>query len=220
MYMIGNGTKTEYIFRFLKKLPYFCIDDILPVEKNKTYLIILLSRYAKSGKIIRLKKGLYTTKEYIEEMQKNDIYHSYLEFISNILYPSSYLSLEYILSQNNIIPEFTTNFISVTINKTKSFSNPLGNFFYHKIKKELFTGFDIYREGDFTILKATKAKALFDFLYFRKNILVDGKSIEELRLNLDVLGRKDIKELEKYINLEGSRKMEDILTHIIKLWKK
>ncbi len=217
--MIGNNRKTKIIFKYLKNLAYFSIGDAMPVEKNKTYLTIIFSRYAKSGKIIRLKKGLYTTQEYVDEIQKKGIYPYYLEFLSNILYPSAYLSLEYVLSQYNMITEFTTNFTSVSINKTKVFSNKLGKFFYHKIKKELFSGFEIYKEGNFTILKATKPKALFDFLYFRKNILLDENSIEELRLNLVNLTKKDIKELEEYIHIENSRKMKVVFNHILKLWK-
>lgn len=216
--MTGNK-KTEVIISYLKDLPYFSIDDILPIEKNKVYLRIFLSRYVKSGKIIRLKKGIYATKEYIDEIEKKGIYSYYLEFVSNILYSNSYLSLEYILSQYNIITEFTTNFTSVSTNKTKFFFNKLGKFFYHKIKKELFFGFEIYKEGNFTILKATKSKALFDFLYLRKNILNNEKSIEELRLNLTNLTKKDIKELERYVNFEKSLKMENIFKYILKLWK-
>ena len=83
----------------------------------------------------------------------------------------------------------------------------------------MFCGFDIVNEGGFTILKAAKAKALFDFLYFRKSALVDEKSVEELRLNLDGLLTKDVRALEKYINMEGSRKMKDLLNLLVKLWK-
>jgi len=217
--MIRNEFKTKIIFNFVKKLPYFTIDDIYPVEKNKTYLIVFLSRYTKSGKIIRLKKGVYTTREYIEEIQKKDIYPYYLEFISNILYPPSYLSLEYVLSEYNIITEFSSNFTLITTNKTNYFSNKLGNFFYHTIKKELFSGFNIYKEGSFTILKASRPKALFDFLYFRKNFLHNIETIEELRLNLNNITKKDMKVLEKFVNIEGSKKMRNILTYILKLWK-
>lgn len=217
--MIGTEKKAKFIFSLIKDLPYFNIDDVSPIEKNKTYLTILFYRYSKAGKFIRLKKGLYTTNEFINRIQKNGLYPHYIEFISNILYTPSYLSMEYILSQHNIITEFTTNFTSVSLNKTKYFSNKLGKFFYHKIKKELFSGFEIYREGEFTILKATKSKALFDFLYFRKKILPNEKSIEELRLNLNSLTRMDMDEIYKYVYFENSNKMKEIFKLILKLWK-
>ena len=81
--------------------------------------------------------------------------------------------------------------------------------FYHKIKNTLFYGFLILKEGNFTIFKATKAKTLFDFLYLRKNEIVDESSIE-FRLNLKNISKNEFKELEKYIKLEGSKKMKEI----------
>lgn len=207
-------TKIEKIMALLEKLPYFTLDDLLSIEKNKNYLKILLSRREKSGKIIRLKRGVYVTERYLlEHLDKTEM-DFYYEFLANILYNPSYLSLEYVLYENNLLTEMPKNFISVTKNKTISFSNKFGNFFYHKIKDELFRGFKIVKEGDFTIYKATKAKALFDFLYLRKNILPIKESVKELRLNIELLSRADIKELKKYVNLEDSKKMKEILNYL------
>ncbi len=125
--------------------------------------------------------------------------------------------MEYVLYRHNLITELPVNFTSVSINKTACFSNKFGLFFYHKIKSPPFCGFDIVNEGGFTILKA--AKALFDFLYFRKSALVDEKSVEELRLNLDGFSSKDIRALEEYVNMEGSMRMKDVLNLLEKLWK-
>lgn len=197
-------------------MPYFTLDDLSSVEKNKNYLKTLFSRYEKSGELVRLKKGVYVTKRYL--LSHNGIEH-YHEFLANILYQPSYLSLDYVLYQHNLITELPKNFTSMTKNKTAHFSNKLGNFFYHKIKDELFCGFGILKEGDFTILKATKAKALFDFLYLRKNLLAGEKAIEELRLNLGELTGKDLKEFKEYLKLENSKKMNQIFTTLCKLWK-
>lgn len=220
--MIRNGitTKTKTLYTLVKDLPFFDFNDIAPAEKNKTYLAIFSSRHVKSGRFIRLKKEFYTTKEYVDKTQKNGSFNSYLEFLANVLYQPSYLSLEYVLSQQNLITELTVNFTSVTANKTKHFSNNLGKFFYHKMREGLFSGFDITKEGDFTISKATKVKALFDFLYLRKNVLVDEKAVEELRLNLNNLTTGDMKELGKYVNLEGSKKMKNTLNFLTRLWKR
>lgn len=200
--------KIKAIFDLASKLPYFSFDDLSSIESNKTYLKILFSRYEKKGKVIRLKKGLYVAKEYIDAIEKNNI--SYAEFISNIIYQPSYLSLDYILYQHNLLTEIPVNFTSVAKNKTASFSNQLGNFYYHKIKDELFCGYEIIKEGDFTIFKAFKAKALFDFIYLRKNDLISKSAIDELRLNLNLLNSADKNELNKYINIDGSKKIKEI----------
>ncbi len=211
-----NVPKINKIISLVENLPYFNFSDIVPVEKNKTYLKVLFSRYEKKEKLFRLKKGFYTTKEYVDQSQKSNIFSSYLEFLANILYQPSYLSLDYILYRYNLITEMPVNFTSITIKKTAKFSNKFGNFFYHKIKDSLFLGFQIIKEADFTLFKATKAKALFDFLYLRKNSLIDKRAVEELRLNLNNFNKSDLKEFEKYFQLEGSKKMEEIFNL---LWK-
>lgn len=215
----NNQPRTKTILALTESLPFFNSNNLAPVEKNKTYLKVIFSRYAKSGKLFRLKKGFYVTKSYVDESQKNGSFSSYLEFLANVLYRPSYLSLDYILYQHNLITELPVNYTLVTSNKTACFMNKLGRFFYRTIKKDLFCGFKITTEGNFTILKATKAKALFDFLYLRKNLLIDKRAVEELRLNLNTLTVKDINELKKYVNLEGSRKMESIFKSLIQLWK-
>jgi hypothetical protein len=99
----------------------------------------------------------------------------------------------------------------VGLRKTAHFSNDLGNFIYHKIKEDLFLGFKVLKKGNFSILKATKAKALFDFLYLRKRLLLDKRAVAELRLNLHEFTRTDLRELKGYVELEGSARMKDIL---------
>lgn len=208
-------TKIETIFSAAKLLPYFNLDDLASLEKNKVYLKILLSRYVKSGKAIRLKKGVYVARDYIDRLEKSGGISAYSEFLAGVLYSPSYLSLDYILYKHNILTEVPINFTAVTKKKTASFSNSLGNFFYHKIKDELFSeGYEAKKEGDFVIFRASKAKALFDWLYLRKNSIMNKEAAKELRLNLFSLSAKEKKELMKYINIEGSKKMKEIYHYL------
>lgn len=203
-------SKIEKIITLAERLPYFEFDSLAGVENDKNYLKVLFYRYKKTGKLISLKKGIYTTKEYIDNIQKSDKFSFYLEFISNILYKPSYLSLDYVLYEYHILTEIPTNFTLITKNKSKRFSNKFGNFIYHKIKNDLFCGFEILKKNDFVIYKATKVKALFDFLYLRKNSILDKKTVIDLRLNLDMFALSDKKELKGYIEIEGSKKMKAI----------
>jgi hypothetical protein len=123
--------------------------------------------------------------------------------------------LETILYRHNILTEIPVNLTSVSKNKTAIFSNKLGNFLYHKIKSSLFSGFELSEESGFSLMRATKAKAIFDFLYLRKNILPNREAVKELRLNIRNLSRADIKELEKYVALEGSKKIKEILNYLL-----
>ncbi|EKE16488.1 MAG: hypothetical protein ACD_11C00006G0011 [uncultured bacterium] len=217
--MRNDISKTTNILNHLKTLPYFTLDDILVIEKKQYLLRILLSRFSKSGKIIRLKKGIYVTADYLADIKRRNLYSNYSEFVAGIIYEPSYLSMDYILYEKNILTEIPKNIISVSVKKTQLLTNDFGNFYYHSIKPELFCGYEIVIENKLSFKKATAAKALFDFLYLRKNILSFEDSIKELRLNLDELTVGDIKELGKYIKLEDSKKMSVIYNILIKLWK-
>ena len=196
------------IMALVEKLPYFSIKNLLAAGIDSHYLRILLSRQAKAKKIIRLKKGLYVSRNYLEEAKAAGRISPLLEFLACAIYAPAYLSGEYILYRHNLLTEVPQNFTLMTVNKTARFLNPLGNFIYHTIQPKLFVGFESLRAGDFTIAQASKAKALFDFLYLRKNLITNKEIFKELRLNLDVLSARDRKELKTYVNLEGSVKMK------------
>ena len=203
--------RTKRIFKLAETLPLFGAADLAPVGEKKSYLNIILSRFAKRGAMVRLRKNLYVSKSYIDNTDRKGAFSDYVEFIANKLYSPSYLSLDYVLHEHNMLTELPRNITSVALRKTDRFTNDLGNFIYHKIKEELFLGFNVEKKGKFSILKATKAKALFDFLYFRKRLLLDKEAVEELRLNLNDFTKKDFKGLEGYAKIEGSDKMKEII---------
>jgi len=208
-------SKIWTIFSKAEKLPFFSLDDLASMEKDKNYLKTLLSRYKKSGKTIRLKKGIYVAKTYIDGIEKAGFITDYAEFLTGTLYPS-YLSLDYILHKYNIITEMPVNFTAITKKKTTSFVNEFGKFVYHNVKPSLFCGYETIKKGDFSIFKATKTKALFDFLYLRKDHIVNEEAARELRLNLEEFNNKDKKELIGYIEVEGSKAMKRIYKYLFK----
>jgi len=212
--MRNDDLNSKKLIDLISSLPYFKTTDLLLFSK-RSYARIIVSRYSKKGEIIRLKKGLYVSKKYLDSLKGAD---AYKEFIANTLSKPSYLSLEYVLSEYNLITESAKNFTSVSSVKKTRMSNSLGGFIYHKIKKELFCGFNVINKDGFIVLKATKAKALFDFIYFRKNVLLNEESIKELRINTGNLSSEDWKELERYIDLEGSKKIIGIFNNL-KKWK-
>lgn len=215
MNKIEKNKSTE-IREAIEKLPYFTISDLTPIEKNRNYLKILLNRFSKNGTIKSLKRGMYASGIFLNNINRKNTINEYCEFVGNIIYDPSYLSLEYVLEKYGIMSESVNAYTLVSEKKTNKFSNHLGMFKYYNIKEELFTGFKISKKGDFLIAEATLAKALFDFLYFRKNILFSKEQIEELRLNLDNFIKKDFKELEKYVILEKSKKMREIFNYLVK----
>jgi hypothetical protein len=150
--------------------------------------------------------------------RESQVFDAYLEFLAGAIYPPAYLSLDYVLHQHGLLTEMPHNFTAVAKNKTARFSSALGNFFFHKIKDSLFTGFTVtpvrLKRHMLLIFKATKAKALFDYLYLRKNILTDRESVRALRLNTRLLTGPERREVERLARLEGSHKMAVIIKHL------
>lgn len=208
--------KSRLIAKAVESLPYFTVNSLTVIEKNKAYLRVLFYRLSQRNKVIQLKRGTYASSVFLDNVEKKNIVGEYSEFIANILYKSSYLSLEYVLEKYGLLTETVSSFTLVTEKKTSKFSNNLGIFKYYHIRKALFNGFKIIKKENFLIAEASLAKALFDFLYFRKNILSTKKQVEELRLNMDNFSQKDFKELKRYIKLEKSKKMKVIFDYLFK----
>jgi hypothetical protein len=135
--------------------------------------------------------------------------------VSAILLPQSYLSLEYILQQHNLLTEITYPITCITTKNTRRIVNLVGTFWYRHIRADLYRGFTITEYFGIRIAQASTAKALFDYLYLRplpaayRNPAIN--LAEELRLNLDEFSLKDREEFSRFVEESRSRKMMDIL---------
>ncbi len=199
----------------LENLSYFNKDTISQYVDVKTNTLFAdINRWIKNGTLIQLKKGLYVTSNYFEKLQNKSLY---LEFISNKLREPSYLSLEYILQKYGILTESIYSMTSVTIKSSRIYRNKLGIFIYRNLKDELFTGYNILESNGFTVKEATKAKALFDWLYLKLLRIkkLDLTLLELFRLNLENFKSKEFNEFKSYCELTGIQKFYQ-LTAIIK----
>lgn len=194
----------------LEQLPYFNKNEArILIGKVGRNLDAKIQQLVDKGYLMTLKKGLYVNSTYYSSQKDKNLY---LEYISNILRYPSYLSLEYVLSVNNIIPESVYAFTSVTIKTPRSFINELGTFSYRQMKKSLFVGYSMKEYGMGSVMIATKAKALFDYLYLKRNIGQDliYELEEGLRFNWGEFGKDDFREFSKYVSLSKSLKMQNI----------
>ena len=129
-------TITAKIIESIKDSPYFSIENLKFIsEVSSGYLKIILYRLLKKGYIIRLKKGIYVSKNFINDVKNKNLLSPYLEFMAGKIYQPSYLSLDYILSENEILTEMPKNFTLISAKKTNILTNRFGKFIYHKIKK-------------------------------------------------------------------------------------
>jgi len=135
-----------------------------------------LWRWTKKGLLIRLRKGLFTFPDY----KGRSDWHLYF---ANKIYRPSYISLHTALSFYGLIPEAVPHIISVTSLKTRSFVNPLGEYFYRSVKENLMFGIELKQTADGRALQiASPEKALLDLLYLMPSYN-NRKDMIELRLD-------------------------------------
>ena len=191
----------------LKHLPYFTKNTLRSLSnESSNSLSVSIGRLLEKQKLVSLKNGYYVTKYFFE---KNQHLVEYQEFLASVLCQPSYLSLEYVLSKYDLLPEGVLSFTSVTLKNTRSYENKLGSFNYKKLANRLFTGYQTEFFGQNEYLIASKAEALFDYLYFavKSTDLVNKNYdlVAEKRLRFEVLNKDDWQELNDYFNIGGSK---------------
>lgn len=191
------------------KLLIFDKNSLKLLEKDDNNLSANLKYWLKSGDLIALKKGLYIFRDkYEKESSKNE----YLEYLANQLLTPSYLSLEYVLDKYSLLSEPARTLTSISNKAAREFNNSLGVWRYYSLPKKFFLGYKIKYFKDRPIFEASKAKALFDFLYlrFRRGNEPNEKNIADLRLNWENLNRKERAELFSYFKLVPGRRFQKL----------
>lgn len=183
-----------------KNQPYITVENLkLSAESFSIEPRTLESHIHKSIQnrdIIPLKRGLYTSRDFLEAHKTDE---SYYFFLANLLLSPSYISLDTALQYYGLIPEaINYGYTSVTSQLPRTFNNKLGNFSYRKMKPGLFNDF-ILVEAPFPFAIASPSKAIFDYLYyythqFSQNLHED--ILEDLRINTDELSSKEKKKLQ------------------------
>lgn len=197
-------------FMNLSQLPYFDVvtmGNLLDLSDNS--LRMYITRSIAGDKLVRLKRGLYVTKDYYEREKIND---SYIEFVSNVIYGPSYISSSYVLQKYSVLSESVYSITAMTTKKPFNIINNLGSYMYTNISSIQFIGFQLVKKDKYIVREATLAKALYDYLLFAtkswkkiNNDLVDG-----LRLNLADIDKDVFGEFSYYVLNLGSQKMKKI----------
>jgi len=119
-----------------------------------------LSRWVKSGRIIRLRRGLYALAEPFRKLEP----HPFL--LANAMKPASYVSRQSALAFYGLIPEYTPVVTSVTTGRPERLETELGTFFFSHVKKSWFTGYQKVEvsPGQLAFL-AIPEKSLLDLIY-------------------------------------------------------
>lgn len=203
------------MFEVLKNAPYFTKQNIgLALQKDGEDLNYWIKRLLAQKILISLKKGFCVSSYYQDMISQNPSDKEwYFIYLSNMLRFPSYVSLEYVLSRYNIIPEASFSVTSITTKSSRVYSSELTTFVYQNIKEELFFGYENERFKDKTVRMASKAKALFDLLYlrsFENKEMMTFYLFDLGRIDWDILTVKDKDEFVKTIVLSSSKKMQSI----------
>lgn len=154
-----------------------------------------INRDVKQGKLFPLVKGIYET-----NLNTNG------SSLAQFIYGPSYLSFDYVLYQQGLIPEAVYNtFTCATYNKKKikTYKNRFGTFIYRDVPNNVFSyGLMVNVDGNYAYHIATPEKALCDKLYTispvktiknLKRLLFDDLRIDEDKFN--ELNKQDILKL-------------------------
>lgn len=171
---------------------------------------VQLSRWVKSGHLIRIRKGWYVLPEPFRRVRLDR------NIIACTIKRGTYVSLHAALAYHGMIPEYVAETTCVTTGRPGSIDTPIGRLVYHHIKKELFFG---YRRETGTTQHAYIAspeKALLDLFYFTPGS-GDRSYIEELRLqNLEVIDPERFTDMADRLGLPGVRRTARFLLEAMK----
>lgn len=117
-----------------------------------------ISRDVKKGLLFPLVKGIYETDA-----------NAHGSKLAQFIYGPSYLSFDYVLFTQGLIPEAIYNtFTCATFNKrkVKTYTNHFGTFIYRDVPSDVFSlGVFVFTEGNYSYQVASAEKALCDKLY-------------------------------------------------------
>lgn len=140
-----------------------------------------LSRWCASGKLLRLRRGLFA----LAPPWRKVIPHPFL--VANRLVPGSYVSGLSALAFANAIPEFVPEVTSCGPGRPHVRETPLGRFSFRYLKAGFRLGYRLVElGGDQRAFVATPEKALLDLVHLQPRG-DDPDWIDGLRLNVEVL---------------------------------
>jgi predicted transcriptional regulator of viral defense system len=174
-----------------------------------------ITRLLASGAIVRLKKGLYC---FGEAFRKEPLSREYL---ANLIYGPSYVSLEYALSHHGLIPERVETVTSVTTRRSRDFDTPFGTFSYRMLKGSRYVvGAILETAAKTPFLVASPEKALADKVWTDKRFSglrlsdYDAYLYDDLRIDREALIRFDYSRLQVIATAYDSAKINNLIRYL------
>ncbi|MBD3373508.1 hypothetical protein GF406_00595 [candidate division KSB1 bacterium] len=190
------------------------LDTLALMEQFKDYASprAHLSYLVKTGKLVKVRRGLYLAKNHKDVSPVT---------LANRIYGPSYVSFEYALAEYGLIPERVSVITSASFgkNKNKSFETPVGMFTYQRTHPAVYPYGILWRQKNgMPALIASKEKALCDKLATLRGVRSLQRFatllLEDLRVDsnqLSELNREDIAFLAPLYPQQNVRLLRDWL---------
>ena len=168
-----------------------------------------ITNLLRKGAIIRVKKGIYVFGErYTRRPYSREV-------LANMVYGPSYVSLDYALHYYGLIPERVEAVTSMTCNRGRRFTTPLGLFIYRGITMSAYQiGIDqVMIEWGRSFLIAIKEKALADKIHDDRGTAIRTQDemrtylLDSLRIDEEELARLDHEKVSLIAERYKSRKI-------------
>ncbi len=189
--------------------PVFSSALLLAGKQQAHAVRLQLSRWVKAGKVIKLKRGIYTLAEPWRKTEP----HPFL--LSNRLFPGSYVSQQAALAWHGTIPEYVPVVTSVGNGRPHIITTESGTFKHNFIHKNLRFGYKKVEvsPSQFAFV-ATPEKALLDLIYLTPGGDKPG-FLEELRLQNHAPFQTDL--LRNFAERHNKPKLKRAAASIAKL---
>ena len=200
--------KFSELLEIVEDEPVFETGLLMAGRGHEPGLPAQLSRWSASGKLFRLRRGLYA----LAPPYRKVIPHPLL--VANRLEPGSYVSGLSALAYFHAIPEFVAEVTSCGPGRPRIRETPLGRFSYRCLKPELRSGYRLVDlGGGQSALVASPEKALLDLVHLQPGG-DDPAWIDGLRLDLEALSTRG---LVRIASATGSPKLRRAAAHLERL---
>ncbi|MXX55230.1 MAG: hypothetical protein F4205_05200 [Gemmatimonadetes bacterium] len=197
--------KLTKLLEIIEDEPVFETGLLMAGQGHEPGLPAQLSRWSASGKLFRLRRGLYS----LAPPYRKVIPHPFL--VANRLAPGSYVSGLSALAYANAIPEFVAEVTSCGPGRPRIRETPLGRFSFRYLKPLLRGGYRLVAlGGGQSAFVASPEKALLDLVHLQPGG-DDPAWIDGLRLNLEALSVRTLVELAA---ATGSPKLKRAAAHL------
>jgi len=198
----------------LGREPVFSAALLQVGDVSRKELSVQLSRWVGSGRLIRLRRGVYAIAKPYRQAEP----HPFL--VANTLRRNSYVSLQSVLAFHGLIPEYVPVCTSVTTSRSEKLETELGTYVYRRIGSRYFFGFGRQEVApNQHSFVAMPEKALLDLVYLTPG----GETPEYLQeLRLQHVDALDDETLEKLADRMGKPKLRSavkVIRRLVEDWR-